>query len=145
MKKQITLAALIMVAALILTATVNAQSKQSFKVDIPFNFEAGGKGFEAGTYKIGRFNPANPMMLILQKVGGKERKILLTVRMESESLEEGRHISFVKYDNKYLLSEVWMGQVVEGVQVALVKQRVEKLQLAGNKLSKEVVAAVPEK
>ncbi len=145
MKKQITLVVLIMVAALILTATANAQSKQSFKVDIPFHFEVGGKGFEAGKYKIERFNPENPWMLILQRVGGKEKKILLTVRMESKSLAEGRHISFVKYNNKYLLSEVWMGGTVEGFQVALVRQRVEKLQMAENKLSKAVVAALPEK
>jgi hypothetical protein len=84
-------------------------------------------------------------MLILQRVGGKEKKILLTVRMESKSLTEGRQISFVKYEDNYLLSEIWMGGTREGLQVAMVKQTIEKMQVAGNKLAKAVVLALPEK
>ena len=96
--KQLGMAVLtvMIVGAGALVSNVRAQSSKSFEIQIPFDFVARDQTYEAGTYRVGRFNAGDPDTLILKSGDGKISLILLTQRhggvpVKNSSLTFSRH------------------------------------------------------
>ena len=117
MKKQFAAIIMSVTAVLVLTAiSANAQSRQTMTIDIPFEFTVTGKTYGAGKYTIGRFNPAEPRMLILKKKDGSVKKIFLTQNVKSKTGVENARVVFSKGADSYSLSEIWTGDTEGGLQ-----------------------------
>jgi hypothetical protein len=88
-------------------ATVNAQSTQRVKVDVPFQFILNGQTFTAGTYTIERTDPARPNIIILKKVDGRIVRLVLTQRVERDNPSTASSLIFIRREGKHYLFQVW--------------------------------------
>lgn len=117
MKKQFAAIIVSIAAVLVLTViSANAQSTQMMTIDIPFEFNVAGKTYGAGKYTIGRFNPAEPGILILKKKDGGVKKIFLTQNVKSKTGVENARVVFSKAGGSYSLSEIWTGDTEGGLR-----------------------------
>ncbi len=115
---------------LFLSVSVNAQSRGTMKVNIPFEFIVAGDVFEGGDYTIERFNPQNRSILILKSVEGNSKKIFLTNSVEAEKIVETPKLVFTKIDDSYFLSQIWANSTRSGLEVIKSKQERKMERLA---------------
>lgn len=85
---------------------VRAQASSTFEIQIPFEFVANNRTHEAGTYRVGRFNPANPDMLILKTGNGKRSLVLLTQRHDGGAAMERSKLTFSRHGEVYFLDTI---------------------------------------
>lgn len=133
-------AAIIGVIFLLLSISVNAQSRETMKVNIPFEFTVAGDVFEAGDYTIERFNPQQRSVLILKSVDGNSKRILLTNEVKTENIVENAKLVFTKIAGSYFLSQVWVDSGRSGLE--LVKSKAERKTERLAKLNKEKIMVV---
>lgn len=125
MKKQFTTITILIIAVLLFTAAVNAQSRGMMKMNIPFEFYVGGDLYESGEYLIERLNPRKPSILILKNTEGEDKKILLTQAVGLKGTMNDARVIFSKYEDSYFLSEIWMPNSENGLQLLKSKSEQE--------------------
>ncbi len=87
-------------------AGVQAQSGAKIEVNVPFDFIAGKRSFEAGTYSLSRMSDGN---LLIRSADGKGNTIVQApVGIVGRDYISNERLVFIRYGNQYFLSEVWL-------------------------------------
>ncbi len=115
-------AAILGVIFILMSISVNAQSRKTMKVNIPFEFIVAGDVFEAGDYTIERFNPQKRSILILKAVEGNSKKIFLTNGVKAKKVVETPNLVFTKINDSYFLSQIWTNLSKSGLELVKSKQ-----------------------
>ena len=85
---------------------VRAQTARAFEIQVPFDFVIKDRTYDAGRYRIGRLNEANPDMLVLKNADGKKSLILQTQRLGSGAPIELSKLTFSRYGEMYFLDSI---------------------------------------
>ncbi len=106
--KRLTLAvlAVVLLGAGAFATNVRAQNARVFEIQVPFDFVVKGRTYEAGRYRIGRLNEANPDTLVLKTATGKTLVILQTQRLNSGAPIEFSKLTFSRYGEMYFLDSI---------------------------------------
>lgn len=115
---------MLMVALALATAVVsaNAQSPNTVRANIPFEFVVGDKTLPAGKYFVTATNAAGDALMIQGADNGKAA-IRLSVRTEPDRKNTHARLVFHRYGQNYFLAEVWSG---ESTGRQIVKSRQER-------------------
>src|SRR5215213_5433123 len=97
--------------------SLKAQPGASFEIKIPFDFVVKDKNFPAGKYKVGRFNRANPDILILKSIDEKKKIIFLSQRLSDKSPKRQSELTFYRFGNIYFLNSIWESGETTGSQL----------------------------
>lgn len=98
-------------------ASVNAQSTQRLKVDVPFQFILNGQTLTAGTYTIERTDPARPNIITIKKVDGRIVRLVLTQRVERDNPSTASSLIFIRREGKHYLFQVWNVGAMNGSEI----------------------------
>ena len=85
---------------------VRAQTARVFEIQVPFDFVVKGQTYDAGTYRVGRLNEANPDTLVLKNANDKKSLILQTQRLNSGAPTELSKLTFRRYGEMYFLDSI---------------------------------------
>jgi hypothetical protein len=104
--------ALLAIATSMTAGNASAQSAV-LKVDVPFNFSAGGTFLPAGNYDLG-FDQAHPNVLLIQD---RTKSVKARAFVERGLIGRGtlHTLTFHRYGGQYFLSEIHLNSAVEGV------------------------------
>ena len=102
MKKLVVKAGLMVGSLLILGVAANAQTQ--YRAEIPWDFNAAGAAFAAGSYTVGQVGPSGPALILRNRKSGKAR--LLGHKNMGANWEGNGKLIFLKADGVYTLSEV---------------------------------------
>jgi hypothetical protein len=116
MLKQSVRAVVLFLSFLTSVASVNAQSTQRFKVDVPFQFVLNGQTLTAGKYVIERTDPAKPNIVTLKRDGGILR-VIITQRVERDNPSTASSLIFIRREGKHYLFQIWNVGAMNGNQV----------------------------
>ena len=106
MKKQITSTLLGVVAVLALTAAAaHAQTARAIRVQVPFEFAAGGKQMPSGLYTVRRVRVDSESALVIRAEGGREAAIFLTNAGRGGAAVRAS-LTFRQHGDRYFLAEV---------------------------------------
>lgn len=81
--------------------SVNAQSRENYKVKIPFDFQIANESYQAGTYQVSLLN--NRVILRNQKTNDSK---VLTTSMGAGKASETPRFRFVRNGDKNVLVEI---------------------------------------
>ncbi len=87
-------------------ASAQAQTPSKVEVNIPFEFSAGKTEFKPGVYSIKRMSGS---LLMLRSPDGKSA--ILNAPITLQSKDAGERLVFNKYEDRYVLSQVWLSGV----------------------------------
>jgi hypothetical protein len=104
MKKQITVALLCLALTFASAATASARSAGTMRIQVPFDFDAGGKHLHAGSYTVRRVRSDAESALIIRSEDGREAAIVMTNAGGAPAARAA--ISFRRYGEQYFLAEV---------------------------------------
>jgi hypothetical protein len=95
------------IAATLFATLVLGQDSPTLRVKIPFEFKAGGKSFQAGSYVIKK--AAAGGMINFSPSDGKGGASLVIITSIARSSEADDHLlAFDKVNGERILSEVWL-------------------------------------
>lgn len=99
-----------MFGLLLALAVVSAQAKQGeiLEVNIPFDFQVGGKTLPAGEYAVKQLSDK---ALLIRSADGKAQTIIQSPgRVQANVSETGakQRLVFHQYGDQFFLSQVWM-------------------------------------
>jgi hypothetical protein len=114
----------VMFVAVVLVATVPAQSIQVLKVNIPFEFSFGDHNFPAGQYSL-----VQPRPHFLELRDSREHFIaqVLTGDIYSRRPATSTKLNFYSSDGRHILAEVWERQESSGEQLYQPKPAVDSV------------------
>lgn len=96
---------LILVGFAGVTIPAKAQAVDGLIVNIPFEFEAAGKTFPAGEYRITRLRDQDPWILVFTSMNNRSDSVML--RAESVATPEGKaNLGFKTVGDQRLLSRI---------------------------------------
>jgi hypothetical protein len=98
-------------------ASVNAQSIQRFKVDVPFQFILNGQTLTAGKYVIERTDPAKPNIVTLKRADGGIVRVIITQRVERDNPSTASSLIFIRREGKHYLCQVWNVGALNGSEI----------------------------
>lgn len=98
-------------------ASVNAQSIQRFKVDVPFQFNLNGQTLTAGKYVIERTDPGKPNIVTLKRADGGIVRMIITQRVERDNPSTASSLIFIRREGKHYLFQVWNVGAMNGSQI----------------------------
>ncbi|HEX8723107.1 MAG TPA: hypothetical protein VF736_20990 [Pyrinomonadaceae bacterium] len=104
MKKQIKSALLGFVAVLALAAAAHAQAARAIRVQVPFEFAAGGKQMPAGLYTVRRVRVDSESVLVIRGEGGGDSAVVLTTTGRGTAARAS--LTFRQHGDRYFLAEV---------------------------------------
>jgi hypothetical protein len=131
MKKQ-RLFSLLAAVVLLTAGSLNAQTSNPVKANIPFDFSAGGKHYSAGQYSVNAISD-----LALAILGqGSESGFVSSRRAQSSSPSATTKLIFHQYGTSYFLYQIWVQGENSGRQLPMT--RVEK-ELASNAIASPAV------
>ncbi len=85
---------------------VRAQTARVFEIQVPFDFVVKDRTYEAGRYRVGRLNEANPDTLVLKNANDKKSLILQTQRLNSGAPIHLSKLIFRRYGEMYFLDSI---------------------------------------
>lgn len=134
MKREILKSFTMMIATLALAAlTVQAQSIDQLKANIPFSFTIGNQNLPAGEYTVRYVNQdSGKTALLFRSMDGKTSRIVNMTTAQARGTEMKASLVFNQYGDSYFLSEVWTGADQYGL--SLPKSRSER-QIKNGELS----------
>jgi hypothetical protein len=133
-------ATLVILATLSLGATsLVAQSQPLIKVNVPFNFVAGGKTLPAGQYTV---QADRTHVVAIQSADFKSAMALISHSAENTEMDGVAALKFNRYGDRYFLSQIWTGGAV-GQE--LPKSRAEKEQIAALPAHQGIVTLAAER
>jgi hypothetical protein len=128
-QRSITFAGLLFVLAV---ATVHAQSSTVVRAEIPFNFVAGGRNFEAGKYTL---EQVKRQTLMVRSMGKGSSGFVQTTqplaRAHGSAIIE--KLVFSRYGERYILTEAWLagGGKASKIDISGAKRRIRELAQSG--------------
>ena len=84
-----------------------AQSADTMKVTIPFDFAVSGKTFPAGEYVLRRSIEGPRIVLAIRGEDNNEAAYLATHSIEARDIQQESKLVFNKYGDQSFLSQVW--------------------------------------
>ncbi len=96
----------VMLGAGAFTTNVRAQTARVFEIQVPFDFVVKDRTYNAGRYRVGRLNEANPDTLVLKNADDKKSLILQTQRLNSGAPTEISKLTFRRYGEMYFLDSI---------------------------------------
>ena len=123
MLRQFVKAVVVLSSLITSVASVNAQSTQRFKVDVPFQFFLNGQTLSAGTYTIERTNPAKPHVLTLKRHDGSVVRVIITQRVERDTPSAESSLLFIRREGKHYLYQVWNLGALNGREIPPLSER----------------------
>ncbi len=92
-----------------LPSVINAQALAApmLKVDVPFDFLAGGSHLAAGTYNIFHTDSANVMMI--RSIDLKAQAMVPVMVSDVSSGKSVTKLVFNRYGDQHFLSQIWSG------------------------------------
>ena len=124
---------LVIFAALSLAATSLLAQSQALRLDVPFDFVAGGKTLPAGQYIV---ESDRRGAVSIQSADFKDAVILVSYPAQDDRMNGVGAMRFRRYGTRYFLSQVWMGSEMGQ---ALPKSRAEREQIASSGASHATV------
>lgn len=109
-KKLYSTFAMLSLALLMAVVSVQAQTGGNLEVNVPFEFQLGGKTLPAGEYRVKRLTQTS----VLVRSADGERSVIaqtpraITVDRNEKATQE--KLVFNQYGNQYFLSQVWMAR-----------------------------------
>jgi hypothetical protein len=97
--------------------TAHGQSAQRFEVEIPFQFDFGGRTLPSGKYAVGRLDPSRPNIVLVRNVDNGISLTMLCQRVEAETPTESPFLLFKAIAGKYYLFQVWNVGSLNGNQL----------------------------
>jgi hypothetical protein len=101
------------------SSAVKAQNNDLFEIEIPFEFTVTGVILPAGKYKVGRFDPMKPNVVILRNTSNGKSRSVLTIRVETETPSSCSCLIFMHRRDKLTLYQVWTVDAMSGNQLPL--------------------------
>jgi hypothetical protein len=128
-QRSITFAGLLLVLAV---ATVHAQSSTIVRAEIPFNFVAGGRNFEAGKYTL---EQVHSRTLMVRSLGGQSSGFVQTTQPMTRAHGSAtiEKLVFSRYGERYILTEAWLAGdgKASKIDVSGAKRRIRELAQSG--------------
>jgi hypothetical protein len=97
--------------------TVNAQSRHTFTVHVPFQFVLNGQTLTAGEYVIERTDPAKPNIVTLKRADGGVVRVIITQRVEREHPSAESSLIFIRRGDRRYLFQVWNVGAMNGSEI----------------------------
>lgn len=120
MLKQLVITVLLLISFIaLLPNSVEAQSADRFKVDVPFPFVLNGQTLPAGTYAVERTDPARPNIVTLRKVDGGIVRVVITQRIEKDEPSSASSLIFIQRKGKHYLFQVWTVAALNGNEIPI--------------------------
>jgi len=142
MKKQAYTIMTITMLVGIMSISARAQNNATrLSANIPFEFSVGNQMMPAGEYTITCTNPTSDLKVLQLRTRDGHESVLLRTSSVIRNAPGDAKLVFNRYGNQYFFAQAWFQADSTGMQAS--KSRSEKQiarELAGNKLSKEVVA-----
>ena len=113
MKRNAIGALMTVIVALVLNASVALAQSAPTKADVPFSFRVNGQSLPAGHYEI---RQVGDRATLIASVNGQSKVIGLFNHCETVKMQEPKLV-FHKVDGHYFLSQVWMHQSENGLEV----------------------------
>jgi hypothetical protein len=116
---------ILVVAVAFATAVVsaNAQSSNTMRSQVPFEFIVGNKTLPAGEYKVS--SPlSNNAAVMIRSTDGENGVVRLTNSIGSNADTSQAKLVFHRYGDKYFLAEIWSG--ADSTGRVLLKSKQEK-------------------
>jgi hypothetical protein len=104
MKKRSMGGLVVLVVMLGAAALSHAQVGDALKVNVPFNFVAGGVKFPAGSYTVDRASESRPDLLRLRGEDGEVAAFLVNTTLRGP--DGNTELVFNRYADRYFLSEI---------------------------------------
>ena len=109
------LVALTLCFALVITAAANAQTIK-LKVNVPFNFIAGGVTLPAGEYTVKTVDDG-ARVLSFSNSNSHAANLVISNTCVSVKPSQGTKLVFHRYGSRYMLSEIWVNGDSSGHQI----------------------------
>ena len=142
MKKQAYTIMTITMLVGIMSISARAQNNATrLSANIPFEFSVGNQTMPAGEYTITCTNPTSDLKVLQLRTRDGHESVMLRTSSVIRNAPGDAKLVFNRYGNQYFFAQAWFQADSTGMQAS--KSRSEKQiarELAGNKLSKEVVA-----
>jgi|SRR5438067_11417751 len=132
MKKQ-HLFSLLAAVVLLTAGSLNAQTSNPMKANIPFDFEAGNKSYPAGAYRVSSISQMGDLSIAGY---GLTSGLASSHSIQSNSPSGSTKLVFHRYGDRYFLYQIWVAGEDRGRE--LPTTRVEK-ELASNATASPVV------
>ena len=123
MAKQSVRAVVLFFSLITSVASVNAQSTQRFRVDVPFQFILNGQTLTAGKYVIERTDPAKPNIVTLKRADGGIVRVIITQRVERDNPSTASSLIFIRREGKHYLFQVWNVGAMNGSEIPSANER----------------------
>ncbi len=108
MKRHVVRFMLIVTATFVLgVVSVNAQSSNGVKANVPFDFIVGDQTFQAGAITARTMLGPNGEPLLISSGDNRQHALCLTRSLDSTKSSENARLVFRKYGNRYYLAQVW--------------------------------------
>ena len=108
MKKHISIASLVLVVLVAISAQAQSRNDQQLRFHVPFAFNAGNSVLPAGDYRVAIVNPSSDhSVLRITSSDGKSTTMIRTVDVEGWAAPKAK-MSFRHYGDRYFLAQVWM-------------------------------------
>lgn len=126
--------------------SVQAQSRGTLEVNIPFEFQIGNKAFPAGEYSVKQLSQSS---MLIRSANGQKSAIAQTSRIEQNGASDKtsqEKLVFHQYGSQYFLAQVWMVNGSDGRELNKTKAereaaRAQSVAMGGAKPRKVEVAA----
>jgi len=125
MKKQ-RLFSLLAAVVMLTAGSLNAQSSNPVKANIPFDFSAGNKTYPAGAYMVTASSQTGALSILGP---GSTSGLASSQPVQSNNLSGSTKLVFHRYADRYFLHQIWVAGEARGRE--LPTTRVEK-ELASN-------------
>jgi hypothetical protein len=123
MLKQSVRAVVLIFSLITSVASVNAQSTQRFKVNVPFQFILNGQTLTAGKYTIERTDPAKPNILTLKSADSRIVRVIITQRVERDNAGTASSLIFIRREGKHYLFQMWNVGALNGSEIPSASER----------------------
>ncbi len=123
MKKPLYILHKMMLGLFILLAVGMAQSQNTVRVIIPFNFTVARQNFSAGEYTLSQDRISRAMVLRNQE--GQVLCHILTYSVETSAVSNSGKLVFHRYGGHYFLAQIWEAEERSGQQTIMSPVEIE--------------------
>ncbi|HEY0427366.1 MAG TPA: hypothetical protein VGC76_06130 [Pyrinomonadaceae bacterium] len=126
MKKLIQITAILSLLVVFSAVSAKAQTVSIYRTNIPFDFNVGGKSYQAGSYviKTARLSANCASLTLEDEKGDKLQTILVAARGETSKKQP--ELVFNRYDSRRFLTKILTGDARISIAMSRVERRTAK-------------------
>ena len=124
-------------ALLFMAVSAFGQGTRTIRADVPFSFQAAGKSWPAGDYRV-RFD-ANLNSLTLSSYGSNAATVL-TTREDAPGLATKSYLRFERYADTWVLQEASFEGAVQKLRLTKAEREILRADLTRSHDSREIVS-----